>query len=423
MNQLLSEKRSKINFKSFLWHAIFLALASNFMDIDTVIPAMLIQSGGTSFHLGILTAILLGGSSFFQLFFASYLSNKTYKKGYLLTAINLRVFSLFVLSFLFFYSENIKSDLIILFIFIIISFFAISGSFANISYMDIFGKSVKAEKRKKFFTLKESITSIAVFISALIVRELLKRYDYPSNYSLLFFIAAFLLLIASLGFWQLKEKRSIIKTNKGIISFFKQIPSEIRKNSNLKYYLVLINIFGLAISLLPFLILFAKENFELSGKMIGNFLVFRITGMVVSGMVFYRLAHKVNYKFMVKIAAIVGALIPVMSLFLIQYQFYYQFLFILSGFFVSAYKISKNGILLEISNSENRARYTGISGAGDIVSMIFPLLAGVLITVFGFHIIFIIVSVIIFAGFFISTKLDCSNSLNEDVKTSQSPTS
>lgn len=412
MNQLLSEKRSEINLKSFLWHAIFLALASNFMDIDTVIPAMLIQSGGTSFHLGILTAILLGGSSFFQLFFASYLSNKTYKKRYLLTAINLRIISLFVLSFLFFYSENIKSDLIILFIFIIISFFAISGSFANISYMDIFGKSVKAEKRKKFFTLKESITSIAVFISALIVRELFKRYDYPSNYSLLFFIAALLLLITSLGFWQIKEKRSIIKTNKGIISFFKQIPSEIKKNSNLKYYLVLINIFGLAISLLPFLILFAKENFELSGKMIGNFLVFRITGMVVSGMVFYRLAHKVNYKFMMQIASVVGALIPIVSLFLIQYQFYYQFLFLLSGFFVSAYKISKNGILLEISNSENRARYTGISGAGDIVSMIFPLLAGVLISVFGFHIIFIIVSVIVFAGFFISTKLDCSEPLN-----------
>ncbi len=412
MNQLLSEKRSKINFKSFLWHAIFLALASNFMDIDTVIPAMLIQSGGTSFHLGVLTAILLGGSSFFQLFFASYLSNKTYKKGYLLTAINLRIISLFVLSFLFFYSENIKSDLIILFIFIIISFFAISGSFANISYMDIFGKSVKAEKRKKFFTFKESITSIAVFISALIVRELLKRYDYPNSYSLLFFIAAFLLLIASLGFWQIKEKRSIIKTNKGIISFFKQIPSEIKKNSNLKYYLVLINIFGLAISLLPFLILFAKENFELSGKMIGNFLVFRITGMVVSGMVFYRLAHKVNYKFMIQIASVVGALIPIVSLFLIQHQFYYQFLFLLSGFFVSAYKISKNGILLEISNSENRARYTGISGAGDIVSMIFPLLAGVLISVFGFHIIFTIVSVIVFAGFFISMKLDCSKPLN-----------
>ena len=113
----LSAKRSQINFKSFLWHAIFLALASNFMDIDTIIPAMLIQAGGNSLHLGILTAILLGGSSFFQLFFAGYLSDKTLKKNYLLTAINLRIFSLFSLSLLFFYSNSIRSDLVISFIF------------------------------------------------------------------------------------------------------------------------------------------------------------------------------------------------------------------------------------------------------------------------------------------------------------------
>ena len=412
MSSILSDKRSTINFRSFLWHAIFLALASNFMDVDTVIPAMLIQSGGTSFHLGILTAILLGGSSFFQLFFAGYLSNKPYKKNYLLTAINLRIFSLFALSVLFYYSSGFKSDLVIIFIFLIISFFALSGSFANISYMDIFGKSVKPQKRKKFFTLKESITSIGVFLSALIVRELLKRFDFPQNYSLLFFIAALLLLTASLGFWQIKEIRSKIKLNKGLLKFFRQIPGEIRANPNLKYYLLLINTLGLALSTLPFLILLAKENFELTDKMVGNFLVLRIAGMVVSGMIFYRLSNKVNYKFMVKAASIVGAVIPLAGLFLSQYEFYYQFLFLLSGFFVSVYKISKSGILIEISTSENRAAYTGISGAGDIISMIFPLIAGALIATLGFKIVFIIVSMVVVLGIFISPKLDCSNTLD-----------
>ncbi len=411
MQNILSEKRSRVNFKAFLWHAIFLALASNFMDIDTVIPAMLIQSGGTPVHLGILTAILLGGSSFFQLFFASYLSNKHYKKNYLLTAINLRIISLFALAALFFYSSNVKSDLIIIIIFLIISFFALSGSFANISYMDIFGKSINPQKRKKFFTLKESITSIGVFISALIVRELLRRFDYPSNYSMLFFIAAILLLIASFGFWQIKEVRSKIKIQKGIITFFKRIPSEIKSNSNLKYYLILINTFGLAMSTLPFLILLAKENFDLTDNMIGNFLVFRITGMVVSGIVFYRLSNKINYKFMIKAAAIAGGLIPIASLFLIQHEAFYQFLFLLSGFFVSVYKISKSGVLIEISNSENRAIYTGISGAGDIVSMIFPLIAGALISIIGFKIVFIIVSFVVISSFFIAFKLDCKNTL------------
>ena len=66
----LTEKKSKINFNSFLWHSVFLALASNFMDVDTIIPSMLIKAGGNSIHLGVLTAIMLGGTSLFQLVFA-----------------------------------------------------------------------------------------------------------------------------------------------------------------------------------------------------------------------------------------------------------------------------------------------------------------------------------------------------------------
>lgn len=53
----LSEHNSRSNVQSFLWHAVFLALASNFMDVDTIIPSMLIKAGGTAFHLGLLTAI------------------------------------------------------------------------------------------------------------------------------------------------------------------------------------------------------------------------------------------------------------------------------------------------------------------------------------------------------------------------------
>jgi len=54
----LSKKISTHNFYAFLWHAGFLALAKNFIDVDTVIPAMLIESGGNAIHVGIMTAIM-----------------------------------------------------------------------------------------------------------------------------------------------------------------------------------------------------------------------------------------------------------------------------------------------------------------------------------------------------------------------------
>ena len=77
----LTPRNSKINFRSYLWHGGFFALASNFMDTDTVIPAVLIKSGGGPLAVGVLIAIMLGGSRLFQLLFAGLFEPLPYKKN------------------------------------------------------------------------------------------------------------------------------------------------------------------------------------------------------------------------------------------------------------------------------------------------------------------------------------------------------
>ena len=96
----LSSKTSKHNFSSFLWHGIFLAFAQNFMDVDTILPAMLIECGGGAIHIGILTAIMMGGATITQLFFAPIISNFSYKKKFLLLGINARMIAILGLAFL-----------------------------------------------------------------------------------------------------------------------------------------------------------------------------------------------------------------------------------------------------------------------------------------------------------------------------------
>ena len=403
----LTETNSKINFKVFIWHSAFLALASNFMDVDTIIPSMLIKAGGSSVHLGILTAIMLGGSSLFQLVFASFLSNQSLKKKYLLIGINLRITALFLLSLLFLHSASMHSDIIILLIFLLISLFSFSGSFSNVSYIDILGKSVLNIKRKKFFSTKQIINSIGIFSSALIARELLKYYNYPFNYSILFLFAGILLFIASLGFWKIREIKSVVKAEKGFVEFFTTAPSEIKKNVNLKYYLLIINSLGLGLSLLPFLVLYAKVNFGLSYALIGNFLLFRTIGMLSAGLFLYKYSNKFQYKNLLKLSISLAGVLPLVSLVFSQAQSIYQLIFIFSGIFVAIYKIAISGVLLEISTNENRAVYAGISGAGNILTTLFPLFAGVLILILGYQVVFITISLFIFYSYIFVTKLQC----------------
>ena len=113
MTQLIAPALSKKNFRSFLWHAGFLALAQSFLDIDTIVPAMLIEAGGSSMHIGLMAAILTGGSSLSQILFAPYVSNKPFKKRYLLYGINIRMFSLLGLGMiLFFLTAQYQANLL-----------------------------------------------------------------------------------------------------------------------------------------------------------------------------------------------------------------------------------------------------------------------------------------------------------------------
>jgi len=359
---------------------------------------------------------MLGGSSLFQLIFAGYLSNYSLKKKFLLIGINLRVVSLLCLALVFFMAYWISGQMLIILIFLLISVFSFSGSFANVSYVDIMGKSIQENKRKKLFTTKEIINSIGIFASAMIVRELLITFEFPNNYSILFLIAGLLLGIASLGFWRIHEIKSIIKKKRGFWEFFSKIPSEIKKNVNLKYYLLIINSLGLGLSILPFFILFAKDNFGLSYQMIGDYLLFRTIGMLVAGLFLFKNSKHFQYKNLLKFSLILAALLPLISLALKDLQQIYQFIFIFSGIFVAAYKVAVHGLLLEISTNENRAVYAGISGAGNIVTTLFPLFAGFLISIIGYNLVYLSVTVIILSSYFFRDKIEMqtSHSIIED---------
>jgi MFS family permease len=414
----LNQSISRNNFKAFLWHAVFLALATNFMDMDTVIPSMLVNAGGNAFHIGILTAIMLGGASFFQLFFSGFISKYPVKRSFLLSGINLRIFALLALGFLLFYSEQIPGHWIILLIFLFIFIFSVSGAFANVSYVDIIGKSMLQEKRKRFFTLKQVISAIGIFLSAFLVRWILKQYGYPLDYAVLFTGAGILLGIASIGFWKIREIPLANSDSAGMIQLFKSIPTEMKSNRNLRNYIIIINSLGFGISLMPFLIIFAKEQLSLSGDIIGNFLLFRVIGMVIIGLIFYRLSKRFIYKQVLLTSIILGGLIPVLALVLFYFPSYFQYLFLLTGVFYTTYKVATDGILIEISEDNNRAFYAGIVGASNLSITIFPLLAGILINMLGYSTIFIFTSCVILFSLFFLPYLDCTRKEDNPVVSS-----
>ncbi|MEA1885985.1 MAG: MFS transporter [Bacteroidota bacterium] len=380
---ILPIKVSKRNFSAFLWHAGFLAFAQSFMDVDTIIPSMLIESGGNAFHIGLMTAILLGGSSFTQILFAPYLSNKPFKKKFLLTGINARILSLLALGFILYYLRNHQSQSILVLIFFFITIFALSGAFANIGYIDILGKSINPKRRKKFFSGRQIINGSIVLISAFLAKQLISLKEYPINYAWSFAIGGTLLLMASLGFWRIKETVASKLPVRNIPDYFKTLKAELKDNKKLLYFLGFINTQGIAISFLPFVTLYAKQFFNAQNNDIGVFLFSKIIGMVAISLIILIYSGKIRYNLLLYLNVFLTVLLA-LAVLNIDNLHAFRYIFILGGIVFSLYTISMNGVLLEVSRHENRALYAGFAGAGNILPAIFPLMGGWFIEQWGF---------------------------------------
>ncbi|MFW6146864.1 MAG: MFS transporter [Thermodesulfobacteriota bacterium] len=396
---------SNHNFFAFLWHAVFLAFAKNFMDVDTVIPAMLIESGGGAVHIGIMTAIMMGGSSFTQLFFAPYISNHDFKKNFLLAGINSRIISLFALG-LVLYFLRYQSQLLLWSIFLLITIFSLGGAFANISYTDIVGKSINAEKRKVFFSARQIISGTIIIVSAFLAKKVLSIAQYPSNYAYMFFIGGTLLLTASGGFWRIKEYVPSTLTISGVKNYVATLRSELTRNRRLLYFLGFVNTQGIIISFLPFAMLYGKEMFDAQSSDTGYFLLHKIAGTILVSLLIFCGARRIKYNSLLYTNLVFSILLILGTLFVAD-KVALRYIFVAGGMAFSLYTITMEGLLLEVSSNDNRALYTGFAGAGNIFPAVFPLAGGWIINRFGFPAFFVLSALYAsLSGYFIK-RIDC----------------
>ncbi|MFO7881492.1 MAG: MFS transporter [Kosmotogaceae bacterium] len=394
----------KQNFLGFIWHAIFLALTMAFVEVNTVIPSMIMESGGGGFAVGLSTAIMVGIPLLVQLLFAGYLTTKPRKKPFLIFGIYLRIAALFGIVFLL--RSRFESTMLLLLIFIILSIFSFSGVFAGICYTDLLGKGVALQDRKTFMTFRQIAGSGLSLLGAFLARYIVGNIGYPNNYSIMFFIAAISLVIASFGFFAINEKKIDTKKMPGFWTIMKSIPLTLKKDTNLLNYILFTNFTGFGLVLIPFYVMLAKENFGLSGENVGNFLLFQMGGMLLAGFMWRRFLLKRGLKKLLQRCVIIGTFIPILSLILAKTSVeLFVVIFLLSAITLSARKISFEWLLIEITDDENRSLYTGVAGALNLVTALLPLLLGTMIEAIGFLPVFIASSVSIISGLFFLNKI------------------
>lgn len=407
--KILSSDNANRNYIAFLWHAVFLSITVTFTEVNSVIPAMILQVGGGEIHVGIVTAIMIGVPLLAQLNFTGFLHGKRRKKAFLLLGINLRVLSLALIAVTLILVPRLSVLQALLIIYAELLLFTMSGAFAGIAYVDLVGKSFTRELRRRFFTRKQLISSVGILFSAIIARQILAMLDYPSTYFTLFSLAAGVLLIATMGFWMIREEPGGEVSHAGYFGTLKSIPSVLKRDPNLRTYLLFANSIGFHVALTPFYVALAKQRYFLDPKLAGNLLFFQIVGMVGSSLLWPLVVKRAGFKGVLKIWSQLSMLLPFLALIVGWFLPLpvYLFLFIFTGATISARKVSQDAVIVELSTEENRVLYTGIIGTLNLSIAIFPIIIGGLIGLLGYIPVFSGVAILAFIARMFLRRLSC----------------
>jgi len=182
------------------------------------------------------------------------------------------------------------------------------------------------------------------------------------------------------------------------------------KDKNLLNYIIFSNLTGFGLIIIPFYILLAKESFPSANKMVGNFLLLQMFGIVLASFFWGKILHKKGYKKVLFYCTILGSLLPFIALSLSHTTpIIYATVFLISGFTLSARQLCFEGVLIEISDHENRALYVGISGALNIVTALLPLIIGAIIKNIGFIIALSFVSIALISSLIFLNKIKLEN--------------
>ena len=405
-------KDQKLSYRGFLLHGIFLALTVTFTEVNSVLPALVLQVGGSELHIGIITAIMIGLPMISQLLFAPFVQSRPRKKKYLIGGLYVRTIALFGIGMLLVSSEMLHPELILILVYAGLIIFSLSGAFAGISYVSLIGSTIPGTLRHQFFLRKQVFWSIGVLLSGILTRYILVGFKGSFRYAFLFSLASLMLAIGSIGFWMIREQPEADISNKrpGFSDIFGSMFSILKNDRTFRNFCITANLLAMSIVLIPFYLPTIVRHYQIDSSFIGTVVLLQMSGMLLSNLLWPKIIKPLGFKGLLKIQSVAGFIIPltlVFSLYAGAGQWIVYGIFPLLGALSGAQKMNGEAVLVQVSDENKRALYSGVYGALNLTSALVPLLIGFLLRKSSFSPVFTILGLVCLSALPFISRMVC----------------
>lgn len=389
----------------FILQGFFFTSAMAIAEPSTVFPLIVNYFSNSNALVGLFTALIKGGAFLMQLWAAYGIQQSTKVMprmrmvfvGRLVTWLSLGLAIVF-------FAHNPTWALIVFGISLFL--FSFSAGFGAVYFQEITGKIFTKEFRGKAMAQRQFWSGVASIASGGITALVLTSLDKPYNYATVFFVSGVVMSASFFAFGTIKEpEKTQFTPKKENFPDFLRHALVILKTDKLLLYQIVSRFFAYAFLMaMPFVVLQAKHNFDITGTDVGLFVSMHMAGAMLSNLLWGQLSSRNKNKTIVLVAFAMVFVGFSASLFPVSKYIYYS-VFFLAGAALDGFRLAYQHMVLIIAPEAQRPTYVAIQNNIASLGLFFSIPGGILLDFVGYQILVVVTLVFIVAGILFSLKL------------------
>lgn len=372
-----SQKAFRFNLTASVFDGAFFGLALGFASYVTVLPLFVSHFTTSAILIGLIPAIRGMGWQLPQLLTANRVARLArYKPMVLLMTLNERI-PFLGLALIALFIPQLGNQLALVLTYVMLVWHGLGGGLTATAWQSMIAKVIPGNRLGTFFGIQSAAANLMLSLGALGAGFLLDHVAPFDNFALCFFVACIAMTISWFALAQTREPAvAPILTESNPPALFNQVGAILKRDANLRGFLLARILSQFATLASAFYIVFALRHFGMSASVAGYMTsVFAATQVIANPLMGW-LGDKVSHRLAQQIGAASAALSALVAWQAPALEWFYL-VFILAGIANVAIWTGGVAMTLELSPEAERSVYIGLSNTLIAPSTILaPLIGG-----------------------------------------------
>ena len=402
----------KRNFYSLIIEGMFFWIGLAFLDSNSVIPVFISTYTGSLYLAGLATTLRIASSLLAQLAIGPHIQRIKNMPAFIIRIMLLfRPLPILMIPVLLL-SNNLFFPVWVFLI--IFSLLWISDGLIVVPWLDVFGRTIESSTRGKLLGYQQVLGGIGSLLAGLIIKEALEHPTLSDGvrYSIIFGSAGIILLISCIAMSFVKDfPREAMEHKPNPFDYFAKLPGYFRKNKLYARMVMTQIVGGFSWMVMPFIILYNKNTFNLNPVQISTLIYIQIVGTLAGGIFWGNISHRLGSRYVISISQMISFVLSLLVLISLPLSNIFDAFYLaatmsfLAGLSMGAWMGFVN-YTIEVVDDNERPIYFVLTSVITLPLALLPFLSGLSANAWGFTHLFIVSLSAAVIAFILSLKLE-----------------